>query len=221
MFRSKDIDLIDRELSKFYSKFLSETTENLRQLVLDSPTQLSEVSMKLDLTRLNLKFQKDSEFQTLAIMSWYFPEEIRFLVQMELHQSWRAQSLEVKEVLLTSKDYALTWLMRVSRWTESDFFGNYLNKSFVRKFEFLSFKKLSRKKVPRYSGYCRGYQDTNRGVPSSLRKEHWATSSVLEEMEKDHRREQVVKQLLEKVSNELFYLRTGFNPEWILNESIF
>lgn len=215
MFRSKDIDLIDRELSKFYSKFLSETTENLRQLVLDSPTQLSEVSMKLDLTRLNLKFQKDSEFQTLAIMSWYFPEEIRFLVQMELHQSWRAQSLEVKEVLLTSKDYALTWLMRVSRWTESDFFGNYLNKSFVRKFEFLSFKKLSRKKVPRYSGYCRGYQDTNRGVPSSLRLEHWAKSSVSQEIQRHLEREQLRNYLFNKIEEELSVLLVTKNLKYL------
>lgn len=183
-FQKHNLKLIDSQLEKFVSSELSETTENLRQLVLDSPTQLTRTVMKLDLTKLQLKFSKERDFICLAILSWYFPEEIRFLFQMELEDTWKTQSREVKEVLLTSKDYALTWLICESHWNESDFFGNVMNKSFAKLFRLTEFKRISQKKVPRYSGYCRGYQDTNRGVPSSLRKEHWAKSSVVEEIQR-------------------------------------
>jgi len=183
-FQKHNLKLIDSQLEKFVSGELSETTENLRQLVLDSPTQLTRTVMRLDLTKLQLKFSKERDFICLAILSWYFPEEIRFLFQMELEDTWKTQSREVKEVLLTSKDYALTWLICESHWNESDFFGNVMNKSFAKLFRLTEFKRISQKKVPRYSGYCRGYQDTNRGVPSSLRKEHWAKSSVEEEIQR-------------------------------------
>lgn len=183
-FQKHNLKLIDSQLEKFYSSELSETTENLRQLVLDSPTQLTRTVMVYDPTRIQTKFSKERDFICLAILSWYFPEEIRFLFQMELEDTWKTQSREVKEVLLTSKDYALTWLICESQWNESDFFGNVMNKSFAKLFRLTEFKKNSRRKVPRYSGYCRGYQDTNRGVPSSLRKEHWAKSSVEEEIQR-------------------------------------
>lgn len=205
MFKSDDLTLIDQEISKFTQKFLSERTESLRQLVLDSPKQ-KLVLLKYDLTRLNLKFQKDREFQTLALVSWYLPDEIRFLVQMELSETWKASQNEVKEILLTSKDYALTWFMRFSRWTESDFFGNILNKSFVRIFNLTEFRVKSRKKVPRYTGYCRGYQDTNRGAPSSLSREHWAKRSYLEEEQARLERELRLKSLIQQVEEELLYL---------------
>lgn len=216
-FKSTDLDLIDRQLWKFYHNNLSETTESLRQLVLDSPTQLSKVTMKLDLTKLIFKFSKESEFQTLAIMSWYFPEEMRFLFQMELSENWRGQSDGVKEILLTSKDYALTWLMRVSRWNESDFFGNHLNKSFCRKFNLTEFKKISQKKVQRYSGYCRGYQDTNRGAPSSLRREHWAKSTLLEEEQRQLEIEMTISSLFTRVEEELQYLILEREMNWIIS----
>lgn len=205
MFKSDDLTLIDQEISKFYRKFLSPRTESLRQLLLDSPTQES-ILQKYDLTRLNFKFQKEREFRTLAIISWYFPDEIRLLVQVELSDSWKASQKEVKEILLTSKDYALTWLMRVSRWTESDFFGNILNKSFVRIFNLTEFRVKSRKRVPRYTGYCRGYQEANRGAPSSLGKEHWAKRSYLEEEQAKLENELRLKLLIQQVEEELLYL---------------
>lgn len=206
-FKSTDLDLIDQQLWKFVHNELSETTESLRQLVLDSPTQLSKVTMKFDFTRLSLKFSKESEFQTLAIVSWYLPEEMRILFQLELSETWRGQSDGVKEILLTSKDYALTWLMRCSRWNESDFFGNHLNKSFCRKFNLTEFRRNSQKKVQRYSGYCRGYQDTNRGAPSSLRREHWAKRSQLEEEQRQLEIEMTISSLFLRVEEELQFLQ--------------
>lgn len=216
MFKSLDLNHIDSQIETFYLKFLSEKTENLRNQVLMSPTQYSEVPRQ-DLTRLFLYFRKLSEKETLAIASWYFPEEIRFIVQLELSETWGAEDLEVKEVLLTSKDLALTWLMRCSRWNEFDFFGNHLSKAFARLWNLTEFRKLSVRKVKRYTGYCRGHQDVNRGVPSSLRRENWAKRSVLEEMEFKLRQEQKTKTLFNRVQNELFYLSTGINPEWFVS----
>lgn len=216
MFKSEDLDFIDSQIEKFTQRFLLERTENLRQLVLDSPTQFSRIVLDYDPTRLILKVRKVSEKITMAIVSWYLPEEIRFLIQLELSENWGGESKEVKEVLLTSKDYALTWLMKISDWNESDFFGNYLNKSFVRLFNLTDFRKISKVKVERYSGYCRGYQDTNRGVPSSLSREHWAKLSVQEEMINQLQFEQMVHQLFQRVSEELLYLQTGIRLEWLV-----
>jgi len=206
-FKSTDLDLIDQQLWKFYHNELSETTESLRQLVLDSPTQLSKVTMDFDLTKFDLKFSKEREFQTLAIMSWYLPEEIRILLQLTLSETWRDQSDGVKETLLTSKDYALTWLMRLSPWNESDFFGNILNRHFSRIFNLTEFRRNSKRKVQRYSGYCRGYQDTNRGAPSSLRREHWAKLTLLEEEQKQLEIEIQINLLFQRVEEELDFLR--------------
>lgn len=205
MFKSDDLMLIDLQIQRFYSKYLFQRTEDLRQLVLESPTQ-ELVLQSYDLTRLSMKFKKEKELQTLAIVSWYLPEEIRFLVQLELSETWKASQKDVKEILLNSKDYALTWLMRISNWTESDFFGNHLNKSFVRVFQLIDFQRKSRKKVTRYTGYCRGFQDTNRGVPSSLKKEHWAKLSINEENQRVLKQEQRLLLLTQKVQEELLYL---------------
>lgn len=215
-FKSTDLDLIDQQIRRFFQRNLSETTESLRNQVLDSPTQLSKVAMSMDLTKLCHKFTKEHEFETLAIVSWYFPEEIRILFQLELSENWRGQSVGVKEILLTSKDYALTWLLRVSKWNESDFFGNYLNKSFVKKFGLTEFAKVSKKHVKRYSGYCRGYQDTNRGAPSCLGREHWAKSTLLEEEQRQLVLEMTIKSLFQRVEEEFRFLLREREMKWIL-----
>jgi hypothetical protein len=150
---------------------------------LDSPTQSPSYLERFDLTRLSLPVKKLRELQTLAIVSWYCPDEVRLLIQLELESTWLTRNPDdAKEILLTSKDLALCWLLTMSKWNESDFYGNNLTKSFVQKFSLIDFRRRPTSHVDRYTGYCRGYQDAHRGAPSSLGTEHWARTSVAEDL---------------------------------------
>jgi hypothetical protein len=173
----------DLQLERFYSKYLKERTESLRTKILDSPTQWPEDQ---DPTRLWIKAKKQRHWIVLALMSWYAPEEVRFLLQLELleHKQWDVVDFDLGELLLTSKSYALGYVLEQEFWNESDFFGNVLNKEFVTIWMSLDFARISTRKVPRYSGYCRGYQDSSRRAPSPLPLELRAKSSVEEELER-------------------------------------
>jgi hypothetical protein len=162
---------LDFEIQKLYSRFCEEHAESLRQFLSDSPTQYSDVFLHYDLTQIVIGSKKKRDLIALAILSWYFPEEIRILVQLSLKEHWQEQdcySIE-KEVLLSSKAICLAWILKESNWNEFDFFGNVLNrKTCTNLVSRLNFLKLSRKKVKRYTGYCRGYRESNRGAPSSV-----------------------------------------------------
>jgi len=162
---------LDLQLQRLYSKFWSEKPESLRQFLLDSPTHQTEVLKYFDLTTIRIKGRHKRDLERLAILSWYFPEEIRILVQLNLKEIWDKQDkyLVEKEILLSSKTFCLAWILSESGWTECDFFGNVLNKKAVSwVLQGLSFKRLSQKKVKKYTGWCRGYQESNRGAPRSF-----------------------------------------------------
>lgn len=180
------INVLDRQLSSFYEKNLKSKTESLRIQVLDSPTQYPYSSY--DPTRLVIKTNKRKELIGLILMSWYMPSEVRPLVQLELgSRNFREEGFELGELLLTSKSYSLGWLLEQEKWNESDFFGNVLDKELVRIWNLTSFFKISSRRTKKYTGYCRGYQDSNRRAPSPLPLELFARTSV-EEEEHDRKR---------------------------------
>lgn len=172
MFSNKNIDTLDSNLLQFYEKNLSEKFESLAFQVLDSPTLYSGPFVDFDPTKIIFRSRKMSDLIGLAIFSWYAPEEIRILIQLALEEfTWASDKFnyDVKEILLTSKEYSLAWLVLQDCWNEYDFYGNIINRKFVFKINnFLSFKRISRKKVKRYSGYCRGYRDSNQRGPKPL-----------------------------------------------------
>lgn len=216
MFKSTDLGSIDSSIENIYQKLFRKKTENLRNFILDSPTQYQDVFLHFDLTKLVIKTDKLNHKLGLAILSWYFPEEIRFLVQLQLDQSWGANLQEVKEILLTSKDLALAWLIRCSDWTESEFFGNIIDKGLSRMWSLTEFARVSRSKVERYSGYCRGYQESNRGVPSPLSVELRQKLTVDEDIELKLVRETELFTLIQRVKLELYFLTNGQFPVEIL-----
>lgn len=179
---SCSFEQLDSSLSNFYSKYLSEKTESLRIQISDNPKQ-NQIIQNFDFTRFHLKVHKDNQFVGLAILSWYMPDEIKFLLQLQLREvNLQAYDFRLMEILLSSKEYALGYLLINERWTERDFFGNVLDKKFIRNWLSVTFLKLSRKKVPRYTGYCRGYRDSNRRAPSPLPLSLRAKMTVKEEM---------------------------------------
>lgn len=210
MFNNPDVVLQDQQIEKFYRQNLSKWTESLRTKLLDSPTQYSEFS-KIDFTRLKLnRFLKVRQKIGLAVMSWYMPKEIQVLLQLELREYWGADYLEVMEVLLTSKQFCLTWVLRCSRWNENDFFGNVLNRTLATIWRSTDFVKLSEKPVKRYTGYCRGYQESSRRAPSPLRPDlgRKIRIPISEEEEQQKKIEQEIKlqELLRKVEREFHIL---------------
>jgi hypothetical protein len=163
---------LDLQISKLYSKNWRGKPESLRQILWDSPTQnLEHLLDKYDVTKLAFKFKRTRQnFQRLAILSWYFPEEVRILVQLHLQESWKTEDSNIeKEILLSSKELCLAWIITESGWTCSTFFGNILKVTSVERLvSSLDFQAKSQSKVKRYTGYCRGYPESTRGAPRSF-----------------------------------------------------
>jgi hypothetical protein len=207
MFKKKSLSVIDSSLNNVYEKLFESKTESLRQFLLEGPTHHPNIYLDFDLTQIHLKTRKLSQKIGLAIVSWYFPSEIRFLVHLSLREIWGADLPEVKEILLSSKEFALTWLICESKWTESDFFGNILDKRLANLWQFSNFRRLSRKKVKRYTGWCRGHQESNHRSSEFFDPEIFSTSSVEEAIV----REQVfylnLSLLREKILDDLYFLR--------------
>jgi hypothetical protein len=91
-------------------------------------------------------------------------EEVRILLQLSLEEvEWPAEKFFQKEVLLTSKDVMLGYLILQEEWSGGDFFGNILDRARRQwNSEFCDFEKVSQRPVRKYTGYCRGYQESNR-----------------------------------------------------------
>jgi hypothetical protein len=162
---------LDLQIQNRYSLLFSEKPESLRQLLLDSPKQDLSYFQRFDVTKFVFKDKSKRSLIRLAILSWYFPEEIRVLFQLNLKEIWTKQDrfCVEKEVLLSSKTICLAWILHESGWKERDFFGNILNeRETVRLLKNLNFWRLSQRKVKKYTGYCRGYRESNRGAPRSF-----------------------------------------------------
>lgn len=185
MFKNQLLTRTDSSVEHVYRKLFRSKTESLRQFLLDGPTHQPSFFRDYDPTSIHLKIRKLSQKIGLAILSWYFPEEIRFIVQLSLRETWGAESREVKEILLSSKDFALTWLICESKWTESDFFGNVLDKRLSKLWKLSNFKRLSRKRVKKYTGWCRGHQESNHRSSEFFDPELYATSSTTEEYQRE------------------------------------
>lgn len=165
------IDL-DKEIeNSFLKSSLGKKTEILSGLLVDSPTQYSEFP-KFDFTHLHMKIRKRQDFQRAAILSWYFPKNVRILFQLDLKDLWDRQDpyYPDKEVLLSSKKFCLAWIISESGWSESTLFGNILNKRLVQRIsDSIFFKRMtSRTKFRKYTGYCRGYHESHHRGPSPL-----------------------------------------------------
>lgn len=119
------------------------------------------LSSSIDITTVRLPNCKSLNQKIfLGILSWYLPEEVRFPVVLWLDQHWGVEKKEVKDIILTSKIYALAWLQVQERWNEYDLFGNYLNERFLKGiFWRLDFVRKNEHVGKQYNGWCRGHRD--------------------------------------------------------------
>jgi hypothetical protein len=125
------------------------------------------------------------------------------LFQLNLKEHWDGTdpfNVE-KEILLINKELCLAWALWKSGWTESDFFGNVLNVKEVKALlQSVNFFRISRKRVKKYTGYCRGYRESNPGAPRSFSPdlEKWVEDEDIHEKRKlNHQLEvQLIRQEL-------------------------
>jgi hypothetical protein len=162
MLKYKTTKSLDLEIEKSPTvELLREKCSVLGNYVSDSPTQYPDTTAPLDVTTLRIP-RKLKDKLLLALLSWYVDEVVGFLIRLNLEENWGAELKEVGQIVLTSKEFALAWFIIQDKWNEFDFFGNILCEERVQFIsDFLEFKKMSRKKVKKYTGYCRGYRDSN------------------------------------------------------------
>ena len=188
-------DILNQELEKFYNKGLSRKMKKLQTLLLVRSDTIDDVVY--DFTRFRVPEMKLNELITFAVFSWYCPEELKFLIQFWLIENWSTEHREILDILLTSKEVALGYLLVQDRFNESDFFGNYV-KSTVRKLtaytkkgekiiHLFNFLELPTGKVEKYTGYCRGYGETGTWSPhhseKALRKPLLTLDDIIEREE--------------------------------------
>jgi hypothetical protein len=161
-----------------------ERSKVLSRVLSVSPTQESEFPItKFDWTHLCVP-RKLKDKLILALLSWYMVEEIGDLVRLDLEENWGADSEEVGAIVLTSKEYCLSWFIIQKEFDSFEFFGNYLSEARVSTIlKQLQFHRLSAKKVKRYTGYCRGHRESNSTGPKPLPAELVPGTLSLEEIE--------------------------------------
>lgn len=141
-------------------------TEKIKSLsthLSDSPNTIFRY-YRYDFNTLRTKRKlKLNEKILIGVLHWYFPIELRFIFNLWLEESWGADHKEIKEVILISKEMALGYLLVQDRWNNHDFFGNILCKSQSGLLDLFNFKLTKNtEKVPKYTGYCRGYRESGK-----------------------------------------------------------
>lgn len=191
MLKTTSLYDLDSKLETFCETQLGSLTKELRLLVLDVPKHQESELPLYDLTKIRLESEviklKLKEKILLGVLLWYFPEEIKSTIWLWLDEHWGPNEKEVKEVILTSKSWALGYLLVQDKWSDRDFFGNILSRNtikFLLRFERdpkSFFVKFSNKKVKKYTGWCRGHQDVRRN-PLSVNPNEYITDTLAQKL---------------------------------------
>lgn len=212
MLRNLSLQELDQTIQKFYDESSLETEcQVLRNQVSDS----SKWESNIDLTTLRFPTcirSLDNKLR-LAILHWYMPEEVRWLINLWLTDHWGNDFKEVKSVILTSKNHTLGWLLIQERWSDRDFFGNVLCKGAMSWFSCsgprttVRFKsKTGRvKKAQRHRGYRdKGSKRPEHDVPRvDYRKIRTVEEQYLLELELQRRVQLLFLQVEGRLQSEL------------------
>lgn len=147
---------LDQRLRDFFqTKAVRDKCESLTEAVTDS-SNLSKDLFEPNGIRFNARKWKEKVL--LGLAQWYFPRELGCLINLYLEEHWGPEKLEMKELLLSSKELALGAILESDEWNDRDFFGNVLKQK-VWKFFFRC--KLLRRKTsePERPQRRRGYSD--------------------------------------------------------------
>lgn len=160
---------LSRGIDKFYRRSLFESLNPLSTTVTDITTQYADylTTTLLDFTSVNFKSKSQDFLLCLGVIHWWFPEEISFLINLWLEENTKEQILVDMEIILSSKNNALGWLLVQDRWNGNDFFGILNSKAFLEIVKNIKLCLKSKDEKPantveKYTGYCRGYRDNSR-----------------------------------------------------------
>jgi hypothetical protein len=138
----------------------------LRNHVVDNPNFL-EGDWYIKIPQWNLK-----NLLRIAIIHWYMPEEIRYMLHLDLQEKKKHYSLQDQILIsqfLISKERMILFLKETQMWHSRDFFGNILGKDCNNLVEKLRFKK--RISIIRKTQRKRGYHDHGSRVLEHIFKE--------------------------------------------------
>lgn len=193
---------LEAKLSNFYNENLTELCKVLTEAVVISSKRENsdfENSFILPQSTLNDKI-------ILSVLSWWMPEEISFLLRLELESSWGGEFKEIHAVASISKQHALGVLIVSNRWNDRDFFGNILNLNRIKKF--ISRIRLRRKSKskPKTRVFRRGYNDKGSRRPThvSIGFNYKKLRSLTYQAELEAKRHNAVTSLLKQVEEVLF-----------------
>lgn len=199
---NKTLEVLDLEIRKFLPVKFREKSISLSGILRDDP-KLPDPWF--DTTSLANLPRRKTDLIVLALLSWYCSEEIGFLLRLQIEEEWRDKdSEEVKDVVLNSKEYCLAYLILQDRWGDRDFFGNILTKKRLERIWYrLSFKKVSHKRVKKYTGWCRGHPEGHhrrKSFPLELSSEEVfqiEEQERLRKLEKDQRLLRLIRRIEE------------------------
>lgn len=168
--------------------------ENLRNRVVDNSNLHWD-----NLTFFNLRAITLKNYIRLAILSWYIPEEVGYVLRADLVQKSKQLSPEdrlIIKLLTESQGQMLIFLQETTLWHTRDFFGNILSKK-VNLNKYLSVSPL-RKKVLRPERK-RGYHDHGSRVPSHkwVPRSDWSLTALQNEIEEKRKSHQDTYYFLE------------------------
>lgn len=195
---SSTLDDLNQGIEKYYLKHFSSKMKKLHTLLLvESDTE----TCSYDFTKFRIPELTLDEKISLGVISWFTPETIRWTLQFWIIENWGGEYKEVKDIILTSKNLALGYLIVQNRFSSSDFFGNILRKLSKKiNSNSFDFQKEKTGKVEKYTGYCRGYGETGTWSPHHLEKALGKPLLSLEEMtERERYQKYVYLQLLDTI----------------------
>lgn len=155
MLASVSYQLLDLQFQNFYDLYLATECKDRRVPVAVDPNLENETWEPNGLYLPNLNIE---EKILLGVLQWYMPEDLSVLMNLWLEEHWGGEFKEIRDVLLSSKDTALGYILVSDRWNERDFYGNVLKKERVRKILRYRFRKRVTRK-PTKKVWRRGYND--------------------------------------------------------------
>lgn len=209
---------LDLKCKEFYESRFREHFQDRRSDVLQAPKHQTGEGFHYEMIVVGSTEYKRKELRLISIMSWYMDSEVRYHLNLFLHDIYsklistcredELVSLKVEqELLLSSKRNCLGWIKFQEEFNDFDFYGNILSTHHIKRFR--SFKiifklvsdYLTSQKT--YSGWCRGPKD--QGSTSSkvnLNKYIDDSLSTRKELEKEIIIETKLRDLLTLIGKE-------------------
>lgn len=189
---------LDEKLSEFWRSNAEKRCLDRRIPVVVDPQMSWEM---LDLEGIYFPVKKIEEKILLGIFQWYTHRELGVQIYLWLEEHWGPEHLDVKAMLLDTKETALGWLLIQDRWSSRDFFGNVLKKENLRNILRFKYLRSSCRPRPRKTQRHRGYNDkgTLRPQHRSLSYDYRKLRSYDEQLEVERQLEESIDELFQVI----------------------